>query len=68
MEKLLTISDVSELTGLSKSTLYKLTSKNGIKIIKLGRRVLFKPSDVDEYISNHCIPVVPIEGVKNDSI
>ena len=68
MEKLLTISDVAEITGLSTSTLYKLTSRNAIPHIKLLRRVLFETTTISDWVSAHAISEIKIEEVKDDSI
>ena len=55
MEKLINIQEVSDLTGLAVATLYKSICKRTIPYIKLGGRVLFSPSKIQEWIENHSI-------------
>ncbi len=49
---LLDIREVSELTGLSVSTLYHWASQGRIPVIRLSRRCIrFRKSDLEEWIS-----------------
>ncbi len=54
MNKLINTKGVSRMTGLSESTLTKLRmTGGGPKFIKLGRSVVYDPSDVEAWIDNH---------------
>ena len=55
MEKLLSIQEAADLLGLKKPTLYKKVMCRTIPFIKLGGRVLFKESMLDEWVNNHAI-------------
>ncbi|MDA3851243.1 MAG: helix-turn-helix domain-containing protein [Spirochaetaceae bacterium] len=51
MEKLLSKKEVAEMLGLSIYTIDKWVSlKQKLPYIRLGRRVLFQLSDVEEYL------------------
>ena len=51
---LLDVDGAAERTGLSISTLAKLRlSGKGPTYIKLGRRVIYKPQDIDSWIELH---------------
>jgi excisionase family DNA binding protein len=54
MEKLLSVDETASLLGLKKSTIYKMTClKNSIPFLKLGTRVLFRPSELESWLSAH---------------
>ena len=48
--KLLTIEDLTEALGIGKTTAYKLVRK--ISHTKIGRRILVKEDDLQEYIQS----------------
>ena len=50
MEKLISIKEVAELTALSVSHLYKRTSAGTIPFYKVGKRVLFRLSEIDGWL------------------
>lgn len=52
MEKLVPISEIAGLTALSVSTIYKRTSAGTIPFYKIGKRVLFKPSEIDQWLED----------------
>jgi len=52
MEKLMGVQEISMLLGLSVSTLYKRTSAGTIPFYKIGKRVTFKPSEIEQWASN----------------
>jgi len=57
---LLTIDDVSELTGLSQGTLYHWVSQRRIPFVKLSPRCIrFRRSDLETWLDEK---VVPTEG------
>ena len=51
MERLLAIEELAELTTLSISTIYKRTSANTIPYYKVGKRVLFKPAEIEGWLA-----------------
>ncbi len=52
MEKLVSIKEIAELTGLSVSSIYKRTSIGAIPYYKVGKRVLFKPSEINRWLED----------------
>jgi excisionase family DNA binding protein len=48
------------LLGCSQSKMYKLVSRREIPHFKIGRRVLFKADELNEYISNLRVEVVSV--------
>ena len=53
MEKLLSVNQLADILGLKKITIYEWVRINKIPFIKLGKRVLFQPSDVEEFIKTN---------------
>lgn len=50
-ERLLTINEVSELTGLAVGTLYHFVSQRRIPVVRLSKRCIrFRQSDLSEWI------------------
>ncbi len=49
-KKYMTISEAAKYSGLSKWTLYRLSSRREIPIFKIGSRVLFKIDEFDKWI------------------
>lgn len=67
MEKLLTAEQVSDHLGMHIKTLYKALRENKIalKFIRThGRKIAFRPSDVESYLSTHEV-VRDASGTKN---
>lgn len=62
-KNVLTFSEASEYTGMSKSTLYKLTSKRAIPHYKPnGKMVYFERDELDKWLlSNRITPQSEIE-------
>lgn len=50
--KLLSVSEAAEMLGLSKHTLNQWKSQGRIPFIKLGRRTLFDPDDLEAFIAD----------------
>lgn len=50
MERLLNISEVAEILRISPSTLREWVFMRKIPFIKVGRRVVFDPKDIQEFI------------------
>jgi excisionase family DNA binding protein len=56
MEKqLLTIAELQEYLSVSRTTVFKLMKDRRIKYAKVGRRVLFRKSDIDEFIQKSIV-------------
>ena len=49
--KLLTIDEVLSILRISRTTLWRHMKMGGIKSIRIGSRVLFEPSAVDDFIA-----------------
>ena len=57
MEKLLSIQDVSEITGLSVGTLYHFLSQRKIPVVRISsRRVRFRQSDIEQWLAGKVVP------------
>ncbi len=50
MEKLLSVADAAQWLGISRHTLNGWVSKRKVPFVKLGRRTLFNPADLDRMI------------------
>lgn len=50
--RLLTAAEVSDLLRIPKSTVYELTRTRRIPHLKVGRRTLFDPRRLDEWIAS----------------
>ncbi len=50
MEKLLSVNDAAQRLGISRHTLNCWVSKRKVPFIKLGRRTLFNPADLERMI------------------
>jgi len=49
-ERLMDVDEAAQRLGLSASTIYKLASRSdALASVKIGGRLLFKPSDLDAY-------------------
>lgn len=53
MHKLLTISEVAEILGISKSTAKTWASKRKLPVVKIGRLIRISPQSLDEYIKQN---------------
>ena len=52
-EKYLTPKEIESKLQLSHATVYKLLHTDGFPMIKIGRNIRVKESDLDEYLSMH---------------
>ncbi len=50
---LLDIPETARYLRISKSTLYRWVHQKKIKYIKIGSRVIFSQSDIDEFINSN---------------
>ena len=55
--KYITINDVAAKTHYSLPTLYRYVSKRRIPFIKLGHRLLFQESEIENWIDSHKVPM-----------
>lgn len=64
VKDIMTIEEASWYTGMSKSYLYKLTSKNMIPFYKpLGKMVYFEKSELDNWLrQNHVSSMAQLEA------
>lgn len=53
--EILNISEVAEYLSMAKSSIYKMTSERSIPHFKTGKKLLFKRSELDEWIKQHRI-------------
>ena len=56
--EMLTIKEVSELTGYKRATIYKLTCERKIPFHKPahgGRRIFFKREEINQWLESNCI-------------
>jgi len=51
--RLLSIPEVARFLGISQSTLYTLVSQQRVPFVKVGRRVLFDPVQLDQWIKHN---------------
>jgi len=57
-KELLNINDVCVLTGLSKSTIYKLTASRKIKHFKQAKHLYFNRTDIESWLRAEEVQVV----------
>ena len=50
MEGLLTISEAATLLRISKSNLYALASRRAVPHLRIGARLLFRESDLEQWL------------------
>jgi len=53
MEKLLTIQQVAEVTGVSVHTLYQWVNMRRIPFVRLGRALRFKEKDIEKWVGKN---------------
>lgn len=52
MEKLYTIPEVAKLLRISKATLYRMMRDGRIQTVKMGRKTLFRESELNRFIES----------------
>lgn len=55
LNKMLNISEVAEITRLSRATLYAFVSRREIPFYKFGTRTLFKIEEIEQWIADRSI-------------
>lgn len=58
----LTVEEAMSLTGLTRSSLYKLTMTNGIPFAKYGKRLIFSRRDLAQWIDRRTVPAGSAES------
>ena len=57
LRRLLTAAEVAGLLRVPRSTIYKLAPERRIPYLKVGRRILFDPHALGEWIESASLPV-----------
>lgn len=52
--KYMNVQQLSEYLKISKSNIYKRTTKGTIPLIKMNKRVIFDKEEIDKWMSNGC--------------
>ncbi len=63
-EEWLDINGACDLLKLSKSAIYKRTMEQSIPFYKTGKKLLFKRSELEEYIAGFRTVNVPTRGIQ----
>ena len=58
MNQFMTIEEAAAYIGVARPTLYAYTSRKQIPFYKLGRRVAFKQTDLDQWIESRRVESV----------
>ena len=51
VEELLSVQQVARVLGLSITTVYSWVYKGRLPFVKIGRRTLFRPSEIERWVS-----------------
>jgi len=62
MEKLLSFADVENLTGIKVPTWRAWAAARKIAVVRLGRRVKVRESDLQKLIESGLVPAMPARG------
>lgn len=57
MEKLLDVEEVAALLGVSRFTIYSWAAKRRLPAIKVGSRLMFRPSEIQRWVDRRSQPV-----------
>ena len=63
-EEWLDIDGACDLLKLSKSSIYKRTMDQSIPFYKTGKKLLFKRSELEEYIAGFRVDKAPVRGIQ----
>ena len=55
MEKLINIKEAAEYLSVSAIYVYKLTSLKEIPYVRIGKRIMFKPSELEQWVDSHAV-------------
>ena len=53
LEPLLTITEAAEVLGVQRSTIYRLLRDSDLVAVRVGKRLRFRPSDLEDYLERH---------------
>ena len=56
MEKLLSVREAAALLGLSPRTLYNLVAHGQVPVQRVRRRVMFRPSALQQWLDEQALP------------
>jgi len=59
MHELLTVPDLAKLTSRSTRAVYADIARGKWPVVRLGRRVFFRPATVEAFIAAHEVPALP---------
>jgi excisionase family DNA binding protein len=62
----LTLNQLSEYLVISRNTLYQLTSKSLIPHYKVGKKLMFKVSEIDEWVLNENNKIKSQEEIESE--
>ena len=65
-KSILNIEELSQLTGLSKSFIYKLTAQRRIPFSKPCKIIFFKKEDVEKWLMSN--PISPLDDIEQEAI
>jgi excisionase family DNA binding protein len=57
--KLITVKEVSAITGLAPDTIYKMISQRRIPFTRVGRLVKFDQATLDAWLKQHTVMPIP---------
>ena len=57
--RLLSIPEVARFLGISQHTLYTMVSQQRVPFVKVGRRVLFDPDHLNQWIKQSTVMPMP---------
>ena len=63
--RLLNVEELSELTGLSKNTIYCWVSQRRIPFVKVGRLTKFDLQKIDQWIEENSVRERKFESIKD---
>ena len=53
MERFLTLENVQEMLGVSRSTVWRWTAENGLKVVRVGNVTRIRESDLEAFLKRH---------------
>lgn len=68
MIRLLTIEELSDRLGISKGSLYNMTSKHSIPFVKVGKRIRFDEAEIDRWLEAQKLGPSTMEDHKPSTI
>jgi excisionase family DNA binding protein len=64
--KLISVPEAAQRLGISPLTMRAWVRQRRLPVVRLGRRVLLDPQDVEEYMDTHRVAAVTIrDGLRN---